>query len=265
MNSSPSHSVQAERTGNNPAKSRAPVLFTVLSSSLFFLPIITAPANPGYGFYAEFVGGSLHDIITQPYYDSDPDTFYKPEMTGSMSLSTNMTDLFPTDPMRGYYLDSSRSNPVSFQLEGQSFSLFGDLSFDTHVGGSSTLSIFNESFRLSFLFYTANFATDSINNLFTLPDNSGGDDIGLWTLDALGGGYAYSDKAASVWHNNTPAPDNNSSTQRTDTQELTVAVPESLPLAGLMIPLLVVGYIHRRIRSAQPSSRSPSGTGATSR
>lgn len=248
MNSSSSHSAHKARTGSSSAKRCAPVLFTLLCSSLLFLPAITAPANPGYEFYSEFVGGSLHDSITQPYYDSDPYTFYKPEMTGSMSFSTNMVDLFPADTMRGYYVDSSRSSPVSFQLEGQSFSLFGDLSFDTYVGGSSYLSIFNEFFRLTFLFYTANFATDSANNLLSLPENPGGNDIDLWTLDALGGGYAYSDKAANVWHT-APAPDTNTTVQPVDPQSVSVPVPDALPLAGFLVPLVMAGLIHQRSRS----------------
>jgi hypothetical protein len=208
---------------------------TVLS---IWLPAPSAHANQHtYGFYCELVGGSLSDAITKPYYDIDPYGIYHPEMRGTMSIAAStLTDLLPDDPLRGCYADNSLSTLLSFRLEGQEFSLLGNFSFDTQVNGSSSLLVFNDFFRISFLFHEANFPTDAAANLLALSTERGESDIGLWTLTAFGGGYAYSDRAVGLWHETALVHPSGAK------------VPETLPLYTFVATLLMTFAVYRVTR-----------------
>ncbi|HEX2862280.1 MAG TPA: hypothetical protein VHN79_11600, partial [Lacunisphaera sp.] len=94
---------------------RPSFLLAMLATALLVLPAASVSGNPvTYGFFGEFVGGTLTDRLTQPYYDADPYRSYMPVMHGTFTLSlTALTDQFPDDPLRGYFVDASLGNSLN--------------------------------------------------------------------------------------------------------------------------------------------------------
>lgn len=263
MNSSLCRRAPENRAALPVAKYPSPILGAALLAGLLILSTVNASANQtSYGFYSEFVGGALADRITQPYYDANPYEFHKVEMRGSMTLTMPSVDLFPSDPAFGRYVDTSGGSAITFQMEGQQFTLAGNLTFDTYVNGSSYLSINDNSFRLSFLFYDANFATDSADNLKFLTTQGGNNDIDLWALSAFGGGLAYSDKAVDIWELPDVLTFSDVAAQSSDSVSTSlvvnvpdaVTVPDTLPLVAGLAPLMMITFIHRRMRLGRPAT-----------